>query len=125
MYDTSDIRKGLKIMVDGEWADLPRALLADGVGAVDDLVHAPAAGVDDDRGPVALLGRHRREVDTGSIDRLGRRGDAEMDEPAHPPGHLAIHGQERVEALDLRRDLHVVAGRVEARDRAPAGHARE
>ena len=48
----------------GERADLARALVADRVRAVDDLLHPAAAGVDDDRGAVALLGRHGGEVET-------------------------------------------------------------
>ena len=60
-----DLRRGHRARERGdrERADLARALVADRVGAVDDLLHAAAAGVDDDRDAVALLGRHRREVD--------------------------------------------------------------
>ena len=58
-----------------------------------------------------------------SFDRLRGRRDAEVDEPAHAAGHLAVHVDERIEALHLGRDLHVVRGRVERRDRAAAGRA--
>ena len=48
----------------------PRALRVVDVGAVDDLLDAAAAGVDDDRDPVPLLRRHRREVDPRRRDGL-------------------------------------------------------
>ena len=47
-----------------------RALAVVDVGAVDDLLDAAAAGVDDDADPVALLLAHRREVDARVGDGL-------------------------------------------------------
>ena len=75
--------------------------------------------------PVPLLGRPGGEVEPRALDGLGRGGHPEVDEPAHPADHLAVHRERRVEVLDLGRDLHVVAGRVEGRDRPGPGDAGE
>ena len=58
-----------------------------------------------------------------SVDRFLGRGHREVDEAAHAPRHLAVHGERRVEVLDLGGDAHVEAGRVEVRDRPGAADA--
>ena len=85
------------------------------VGAVDDLLDAAAAGVDDDADAVALLGGHRREVDARTsaiaslpapiarwMKRLIRRAILGSMRPG------------RVEVEDLGRDPDLERGRVEA-----------
>ena len=94
---------------DGERADLSRALGVQRGGAVDDLLLAAAAGIDRDRDPVTLLQLVRLEVQARVRDRFLAGGHAEVDEATHPAGHLAVHGDGRVEALDLGRDAHVVS----------------
>ena len=107
---------------DRERADLAGASGGERRGPLDDLLHAAATGVDDDRGAVPPLGGPVGEVEPGMIDGLGRGRHREMDEAAHPAGHLAIHRDGRIEVLDLGRDPDVEAGRVEASDRPGAGH---
>ena len=85
----------------------PGPLSGEGGRPFDDLLHAPAAGVDDDRRPIAPLDRPVAEVEPGVVDRLGRRGHREVDEPAHPAGHLAVHRDRRIEVLDLGGDADV------------------
>ena len=68
-----------------------RALLVVDVGAVDDLLDPAAAGVDDHADAVALVLVHRREVDPGVGDGLLAGGHREVDEAAHPAGHLGVH----------------------------------
>ncbi len=85
--------------------DEARPLVVVDVGPVDDLLDAAAAGVDDDADPVALLGRHRREVDPGVADGLLAGAHREVDEPAHPARHLRVHHGARVEVEDLGGDL--------------------
>jgi hypothetical protein len=60
------------------------------------------------------------EVEAGVGDGLLAGGHREVDEAAHPAGHLAVHRDGRVEVLDLGRDAHVEAAGVEGRDRAAA-----
>ena len=91
------------------------------VRAVDDLLDPAAAGVDHDPDPVALLLVHRREVDPGVADRFLAGAHREMDEAAHPAGHLGVHDGRRVEAEDLGGDADLEGRRVEALDRARAG----
>ena len=74
-------------------ADEARALRVVDVGAVDDLLDAAAAGVDDDADPIPLVLAHRREVDARVGDGLLAGGHREMDEPAHAPGHLGVHAR--------------------------------
>ena len=62
-----------------------------GVGPLDDLLDAAAAGVDDDADPVPLLLGHRGEVEAGVGDGLLAGGHREVDEAAHPAGHLGVH----------------------------------
>ncbi len=68
-------------------------------------------------------GRPLGEVETGVGHGLLAGGHGEVDEAAHPARHLAVHDGRRVEVLDLGRDAHVEAGRVEAGDGADAAHA--
>jgi hypothetical protein len=84
--------------------------------AVDHLLDPATTGVDDDPDAVPLLGAHRGEVDPGVRDRLLAGGHREVDEPAHPPGHLRVHRARRVEVEDLRRDLHLEPLDVEPLD---------
>ena len=98
--------------------DEPRALLVVDVGPVDDLLDPAAAGVDDDPDAVALLLGHRREVDPGVADGLLAGRHREVDEPAHPAGHLRLHDRRRVEVEDLGGDLDLERGRIEALDPA-------
>src|SRR3972149_5059512 len=69
------------------------------------------------RAPVA-------EVEARVGHRLLARGHGEVDEAAHAARHLAVHGDRRVEVLDLGGDAHVVGAGVEGGDRAAAAHAR-
>ena len=105
---------------DRERADLARALRAHHVGAVDDLLHAAAAGVDATATRSRRSGLQSLKSRPGVRDRFLAGGHGEVDEAAHPAGHLAVHRDRRVEVLDLGRDAHVEAGRVEAGDRSAA-----
>ena len=60
---------------------------------------------------------HRREVDARVGDGLLAGGHREVDEAAHPAGHLGVHHGRRVEVEDLGRDADLERRRVEARDR--------
>ena len=71
---------------------------------------------------VALLGRHRGEVDPRGRDRLLARAHREVDEAAHPPGHLAVHHLVRLEAHDLGGDLDLERRRVERGHAPRPGH---
>jgi len=51
---------------------------------------------------------------------FGCRRHAELDEAAHPAGHLAVHTDRRVEVLDVRGDANVKTRWVECADRADA-----
>ena len=103
---------------DREGAHEARPLRVVDVRAVDDLLDPAAAGVDDDPDAVALLLAHRREVDARVADGFLAGPDREMDEPAHPAGHLRIHHGRRVEAEDLGRDPDLERRRVEALDQS-------
>ena len=59
----------------------------------------------------------------GVGDGLLARGHREVDEPAHPAGHLGLHRHGRVEVEDLGRDADLEPGRIEAADGSRAGHA--
>ena len=50
-------------------------------------------------------------------------GHAEVDEAAHPPRHLGVHGDRGVEALDLGGDAHVEVRGIEVGDGSAAAHA--
>ena len=89
---------------------------------VDDLLDPAAARVHDHADAVALLRRHRREVDARRLDRLLARAHRQVDEPAHAADHLGVHGHARVVVEHLGRDLHLEPGRVERLDPAGAGH---
>ena len=86
----------------------------------------PPPVLSNDRHPIAPLKRAQSEKSRPACrDRLLGRGHREMDEPAHPPGHLAVHRDRRVEVLDLGRDPDVEAGWIEGGDRSCAGDAFE
>ena len=108
---------------DRERADLAGPLRGERRGAFDDLLHAAATGVDDDRRAVPSLDRPVGEVEPGVVDGFVRGRHREVDEAAHPAGHLAVHRDGRIEILDLGGDPDVEAGRVERRDRPGPGHA--
>jgi len=55
-------------------------------------------------------------------DRLDARGHREVDEPAHPAGHLDVHHGRRVEVEDLGGDADLERRRVETPDQAGPGH---
>ncbi len=98
-------------------------LLVVDVRAVDDLLDPAPAGVHDHRDPVALLLAHRGEVDAGVCDRLLAGAHRQVDEAAHPTGHLGVHDAGRIEVEDLGRDADLVVRRVEAPDRPRPSHA--
>ena len=108
--------------------DEARPLRVVDVGAVDDLLDAAAAGVDDDRRPGrAASWAIAAKSMPGVGDGLLAGGHREVDEPAHPTGHLGVHVGRRVEVQDLGRDPDLVVRRVEAsgsaacRSRRPGG----
>ena len=106
---------------DRERADEARPAGVGRVRPLDDLLDPAAAGVDDDADTVLLLLGHGREVEAGVRHGLLPGRHREVDEAAHPAGHLGIHADARVEALHLGRDPHLEARRVEAGDRRDAG----
>ena len=84
-----------------------------------------AAGVHGDRDAIALVLVVSGEVDTGVHDGFGGRSDGEVDEAAHPPRHLAIHGHGGVEATDFGIDLDVQPRGIELRYRANSRDAQK
>ncbi len=110
---------------DGERAYLARPAAREDTCPFGHLLLATAARVERDRDPIALLRRPVAEVEAAVGHRFLPRGHPEMDEAAHPAGHLAVHDGGWVEALDLGRDAHVEPGGVERGDRsgtADPGH---
>jgi hypothetical protein len=93
------------------------------VRPVDDRLDAAAAGVDDDAHPIALLDRHRGEVDPAVPHRLLARAHREVDEAAHAARHLDVHHGRRVEAEHLGRDPDLERAGVEGLDQARPGDA--
>ncbi len=71
---------------------------------VDDLLDPAAAGVDDDPDAITLVLAHGLEVDPGIADRFLAGAHREMDEPAHPAGHLGVHDGRGVEVEDFSGD---------------------
>ena len=92
------------------------------VGAVDDLLDPATAGIHDDADPIAFVLVHGREVDARIAHRLGTGTHRQLDEAAHPPGHLRVHDRGRIEVEHLGRDPDLERGGVEALDLARAGH---
>ena len=99
-----------------------RALGVVDVGALDDRLDATAAGVHNNPHAVALLGRHRREVDPAVGHRLLAGAHGEVDEAAHPARHLGLHHRGRVEVEHLGRDAHLELAGVERPDEPRARH---
>jgi len=59
--------------------------------------------------------------EAGICYRLPGGHDGILNEAVAAVGQLAVHGDERIELLDLGGESRVKAGRVEARDRSQTG----
>ena len=93
----------------GEGAHESATLLAIGVAPHSDLLNATTAGVDHRRDAVAALRLPAGDVgETGVFDGFGGGGDCELHEAAHATRHLHIHGEERIEALHLGGNAHLI-----------------
>ena len=93
----------------GEGAHEAATLLAIGVAPHGDLLDATTAGVDHRGDAVAALRLPAGDVgESGMFDGFGGGGDRELHEAAHATRHLHVHGEERIEALHLGGDAHLI-----------------
>ena len=79
----------------------------------------PIAGAEEDADSHRVVDA----VEAGVRDRLLSGGEPEQHVPVQPPGLLHRHDGGRIEVLDLRRDAHGVARRVEGADEVDAAAA--
>ena len=93
----------------GEGAHEAATLLAIGIAPHGDLLDATTTGVDHRGDAVAALWLPAGDVgESGMFDRFGGGGDRELYEAAHATRHLHVHSQQRIEALHLGGDAHLI-----------------